>query len=175
MSDPSRHARERGALETMLRRIPGFQGYLDKEYRRDSDHLTRTWMADRLQASKRSLDNYMRSLVDQGDLNAMTPCERLRTRLDTTVSRIRGAVRGYSGLFDYVQVNEKLLEEIYEHDLSLVDDVDDLADAIDKLPQSSQSPAEALPPLLERLEKIDQKLSDRASLLKGLGPEQPSE
>jgi hypothetical protein len=175
MSDPSRHARDRGALESMLRRIPGFKGYLDKEYRRDSDHLTRTWMADRLQTSKRSLDDYMRALVDQGNLNAMTPCERLRTRLDGTISRIRGAVRGYSGLFDYVQVNEKLLEEVYEHDLSLVDEVDDLADAIDKLPQTNPPPTEAIPSLLQHLEKIDQQLSDRESLLKGLGPEEPSE
>ncbi len=173
MSDPSRHARERGIVEQILRRIPGFKGYLDKEYRRDSDYLTRTWMADRLQASKRSLDDYMRNLVDQGDLEAMPTCERLRTRLDGAISRLRGAVRGYSGLFDYVQVNEKLLEEVYEHDLALVNDVDNLADAIERLPKSSEPPSQTIPELMERVNKVDEKIGHRGDLLKGLGPEEP--
>ncbi|MBW3599880.1 MAG: hypothetical protein KY475_21735 [Planctomycetes bacterium] len=174
MSDPSRHARERGAIESILRRIPGFQGYLEQEYRRESDYLTRTWMADRLQASKRRLDDYMRNLVDQGQLDALTLCERLRTRLDGAISRIRGEVRGYSGLFDYVQVNEKLLEEVYDYDLALVDQVDDLADAIEKLPQTSEPPSAVVPDLLRRLGEIEEKFAHRADLLKGLGPEQPS-
>ncbi len=173
MSDPSRHARDRGAIESILRRIPGFKGYLDKEYRRDSDHLTRTWMADRLQSSKRGLDDYMRNLVDQGQIDAMPPCERLRTRLDGTISRIRGAVRGYSGLFDYVQVNEQLLEEVYEHDLVLADQVDDLADALENLPQTPEPAAAVIPALIQRVDKIDEKLAHRSDLLKGLGPEQP--
>jgi hypothetical protein len=173
MSDPTRHARDRGALESILRRIPGFKGYLDKEYRRDSDHLTRTWMTDRLEASKRGLDDTMRSEVDRGRLDSMAECERLRTRLDTTISRIRSAARGYSGLFDFVQVNESLLEEVYEHDLSLVDEVDDLARAIEKLPQSGDAPSAAIPGLLKQIDAIDQKLADRQSLLKGLGPDEP--
>jgi hypothetical protein len=174
MSDPSRHARQRGAVESLLRRIPGFQGYLEKEYRRESDYLTRTWMADRLQAAKRGLDDYMRRLVDQGNLDALPPCERLRTRLDGAISRIRGEVRGYSGMFDFVQVNEKLLEEIYDHDLALVDQVDDFADELEKLPQRSEPAAAVIPELLTRLDKIEENFAHRGDLLKGLGPEQPS-
>jgi hypothetical protein len=173
MSDPTRHARERGALESILRRIPGFKGYLDKEYRRDSDHLTRTWMADQLQASKRGLDEFMRTLVDHANLDGIAQCERLRTRLDGTISRIRSAERGYSGLFDFVRVDEDLLEEVYEHDLSLVDEVDDVARAIEKLPQSSEPPASVIPALMKLLDEIDQRLTDRGALLKGLGPEEP--
>lgn len=173
MSDPTRHARDRGALESILRRIPGFKGYLDKEYRRDSDHLARTWMADRLQASKRGLDDFMRSLVDRGSLDGMTECERLRTRLDGTISRIRSAERGYSGLFDFVRVDESVLEEVYEHDLALVDEVDDVATAIEKLPQSNEPASAAIPGLMKQLGEIDQRLADRTSLLKGLGPEEP--
>jgi hypothetical protein len=173
MSDPTRHARDRGAFESILRRIPGFKGYLDKEYRRDSDHLTRTWMADRLQASKRGLDDFMRAQVDRGSLDGMAECERLRTRLDGAISRIRSAARGYSGLFDFVQVKEELLEEVYEHDLSTVDEVDNLARALEQLPQSSEPPAAIVPDMLKQVDEIDRRLADRESLLKGLGPEEP--
>ncbi len=53
MPEPRQHAQSRGWIESIGRRIPGFKGYLEKEYRRDSDALQRTWLADRLQRAKR--------------------------------------------------------------------------------------------------------------------------
>ncbi len=173
MSDPSRHARERGAFESILRRIPGFQGYLEKEYRRDSDHLARMWMTDRLQQAKRGLDDYMRGLVDQGNLDVLPACERLRSRLDGVIARIGGAVRGYSGLFDFVRIDEAVLEEVYDLDLALVDQTDELANTLEKLPQSSEPPAPTIAELTRKVDEIDQKFSHRGDVLKGLGPEQP--
>ena len=41
-------------VETILRYIPGFRGYLEKEYRRDADALQRQWLTDRL---KRALSD----------------------------------------------------------------------------------------------------------------------
>ena len=99
--DPSRHASNRNWFESILRYVPGFRGYLEKEYRRESDYLARTWMADRLQRSKVGLDDFMRALVDAANLDVLPPCERLRSKLDGLISRIRSAVRGYSGIFDF--------------------------------------------------------------------------
>ena len=42
-------------MESILRKIPGFRGYLEKEYRRESDHLARTWLADRVGQCKTGL------------------------------------------------------------------------------------------------------------------------
>ncbi len=41
MFEPERHAEKRNFVESILRHIPGFRGYLEKEYRRDSDYLAR--------------------------------------------------------------------------------------------------------------------------------------
>ena len=64
MDDPSRHADSRNLVESILRHIPGFKGYLEKEYRRDSDHLARTHLGDKLQKCKLKLDHYQRELVE---------------------------------------------------------------------------------------------------------------
>ncbi len=64
MPEPRQQAQSRGWIESILRRIPGFKGYLEKEYRRDSDAVQRTWLADRLQRTKPALDTYGRTLVD---------------------------------------------------------------------------------------------------------------
>ena len=39
MPEPRAHMEHRGFRESILRHIPGFRGYLEKEYRRDSDAL----------------------------------------------------------------------------------------------------------------------------------------
>ena len=130
MPQPKDHAVDRNLIETVLRHIPGFRGYLEKEYRRESDELQREWLADKLQRSKRSVDELARQLVDAAEVDAIPPIDRLRVRLDRLLGRIRGAMQGYSGFFDLVRVDESLLEEVYAHDASLDELVDGLPFAL---------------------------------------------
>ena len=106
MPEPRQHTEHRNALESLLRHIPGFRGYLEKEYRRDSDALQRTWLSDRLQQAKRSLDTVSSQLADAGRLDLLTQYDRLRAKLDKLIARIRGAWQGYSGIFDLVRIDE---------------------------------------------------------------------
>ena len=64
MPEPRDHSEKRNWIETILRNIPGFRGYLEKEYRRESDDLQRDWLADRLERSKRAIDDVTRALAD---------------------------------------------------------------------------------------------------------------
>src|SRR5271170_6160851 len=113
MPEPIDHVKSRGWIESILRRLPGFKGYLEKEYRRDSDALERNWLADRLQRSKGALEIYGRTLVEGRKMDLLGQLDHFRARLDRTIGRIRGAMQGYSGFFDLVQVNEASLDRIY--------------------------------------------------------------
>lgn len=171
MINPSRHADNRNWLESLGRYIPGFKGYLDKEYRREADYLARKALADRLQRSKPALDSYMRNIVDAGSLDGLTLCERVRSRVDTLINTMRSDVRGYSGIFDYVKVKEDLLDQVYEHDMSLVDDVEAVGTSIDALSTSGESPNLVIPPILKQIEDIERLYAKRSDMLKGLAPE----
>ena len=131
--NPSAHADNVNFVEKILRKIPGFKGYLEKEYRRESDYLARTWLADRLQVCKRGLDDYARNLVDSGEIDGLTHCDRLRSKVDKLILGLRGAVRGYSGVFDFVRVKEDVLDDVYKLDISLTEAVDKLAGEIEGL------------------------------------------
>lgn len=171
MPDPERHAEDRNAIESILRRIPGFRGYLEKEYRRDSDHLARKWLADRVQQAKKSLDAYLRILTEGGQLDALPQFERSRNRLDGLMSKLRGNVRGYSGFFDFVRVDERVLDRVYDHDLSLMRNVDELLQSIDQLRTKSDAPAALADQLQEHLEDVERKYAQRAEILQGLQSE----
>lgn len=168
MPEPADHAENRGKIETILREIPGFRGYLEKEYRRESDQLQRQWLADRLQRSNRSLDRGARSLTDAGQIDLLPALDRVRGRIDKLIGRIRGAMQGYSGFFDLVQVDEALLDRVYDFDLGLLEQIDAVAVAAEQLPEQPQRAGELLAPLADRIDEAQRQWDLREDILKGL-------
>jgi hypothetical protein len=168
MRPVKQHADQRNWMESIVRKIPGFRGYLEKEYRRDSDELQRNWLAGRLQQSKRGLNDYFRQLTDAGNLDALTQVERVRQRLHTIQSKISSAMQGYSGMFDLVRVDEAMLDRVYEYDASLVDDVEGLCEAIDGLTKRTDPPAVVAADLLKRIAELEEAWDHREEILKGL-------
>lgn len=168
MPEPKEHTRHRNLIETILRYIPGFRGYLEKEYRRDSDELARQWLADRLQRSKRAIDELTRPLADRGQIDALPQVDRLRGRLDKLIARIQGAMQGYSGFFDLVRVREDLLDRVYEHDVELMQQVDALGRAVEELPDQQEQITQRLTDLLDQAAALEQRWDTREDMLKGL-------
>ena len=155
-------------METIVRHIPGFRGYLEKEYRRESDELQRNWLAARLQQSKKGLDEYMQNLTAAGNLDALPTVERVRLRLDKLQNRITSAMQGYSGVFDLVRVDEGVLDRVYEHDANLVDEVEALADTIEALPGKTEPPATLSADALRLIDALEEAWDQREDILKGL-------
>jgi hypothetical protein len=168
MPEPNEHAENRGRIETILQYIPGFRGYLRKENRREADELQREWLADKLQRSKRGLDEFARALTDAARLDDLNQVERVRSRLDKILARIRGAMMGYSGFFDLVDINEAVLDRVYAHDVALMEKTASLAEQIETLRGRTDDAQTLLAPLLELAEQIDDEWDKREDILKGL-------
>ena len=163
--------KKQSLLDSVLRKIPGFGGYVDQQNRRESDEKTRAWMAERLQASKRHLDAYGRSLADAAKIDDLPICDKLRRGVDRVLARIRSSVHGYSGLFDAKRIDEDRLEDVYDCDASLLDEIETLGGEMDRLEKSDAPPAEVITGLLQKLDAIDEKLDQREKLLKQLIPD----
>src|SRR5262249_16350794 len=148
--------------------IPGFKGYLEKEYRRDSDALQRTWLADRLQRAKPALDTYGRMLVDAKKLDGLAQLDHFKSRLDRTMSRIRGAMQGYSGFFDLVKAEEARLESVYQQDVKTIEGVEKLAASMNQLASATADSPSPFPALNDQLAQLDQAVDHRTDILKGL-------
>lgn len=168
MREPKDHYQQRGWIESLLRKIPGFRGYLEKEYRRDSDRLQREWLADRLQAAKTALDGSARTLAESAQLDALPACDRVRGKLDKLIASIRGAMRGYSAFFDLVQVDEAVLDRVYQHDVAVTEAVEDLAETVEKLDARSANFAQGLEDLLAQVDRVDQRWQLRSEILSGM-------
>lgn len=168
MVNPKKHADQRGWIESVLRYVPGFKGYLEKEYRRESDALARTHLADRLQAGKRGINQYQRTLLESGRLDDLPALERTITAIDTLINRLKGDVRGYSGFFDFVQIQEDELDRIYQHDLQLITDVEAFVKQAEALVPGRDEPNAVASQLQKQLDALAEKYSMRTKILTGL-------
>lgn len=168
MLDPSEQARQRNPIEEFLRYIPGFRGYLEREDRRESDSAARQWLADQLERAKRSLAPLSQTLIVEGQLDALPQVDRLRARLDKRIAQIRGAMRGYSGFLDRVQIDIDALDRVYLHDLDLMQHVDEMVQTIEQLPSRQAQLTDALTDVHNRLDQLDRDWDARDGLLRGM-------
>lgn len=167
MPDPQKHAANKTLIEKIVGWIPGFHGYLEKESRRESDALARKWLSERLVKSKPSLDRLIKDLATSGKLAEINKFETVRTRLDLLVGKIESAPAGYSGFFDFVKVDEAMLDRVYEHDINLVKSVESLAASIEQLSGSGNT-AEGLDSVTTQIDQTLNEFDKRRQILEGI-------
>lgn len=162
--DSHQAASSRNWLEKIVSYIPGYKGYQDKETRRDVDKLHREHVANMLFQLKQPINNVIRELSETGRLFEVNPVDRILKKLDKIENRIRYASYGYKGFFDVVKIQEAQLDQLYQFDLALVNDVELLKAQVDRFvaQSSDKNSLKAAAAELDRaLDELDNKFSRR--------------
>ena len=129
----------RGKLKELLRKIPGFKGYIEMEDRRTADKMVRNAVADRFQEQLDRLTGVMSEFVDRGDLEYMDKLEGVAVKIRTFIDKIRHAVYGYSGFFDAIKIDQDKLDKLYGYDQALLDGIDGISETLDNLASAVES------------------------------------
>lgn len=124
---------DRGSLERLLARIPGFRGYMDKGNRRAADRMVREYLAGQLKAQINRLAQIERQVLDSGGFSYMSKTNSAKTKLQTYHDRVLAAMPGYAGLDDAVKIEEEELDRLYAFDESQIRYVDQIKAAVDGL------------------------------------------
>ena len=157
-------------FKKILSKVPGFGGYIERQKRRDSDKLIREYLFDQFRELESRVSRLQRDFISQGELKYVDDLEATAIKLRTFADRIKTAARGYSGLFDAVNVNEEELTQIYEYDASMLVLVDDVSRAIDNVESSVGT--DGLPAAIRHLEtkagECVQAFNDRENVILGI-------
>jgi hypothetical protein len=157
-------------FKKIMNKVPGFNGYIERQKRRDSDKLIREYLFDQFRELEARVSRTQRDFISQGEIQYVDDLEATAIKLRTFADRIKTASRGYSGLFDAVNVNEEELAQIYEYDASMLDLVDEVNHAIDNVESSVGT--DGLPAAIRHLEtkaeKTVQAFNDRENVILGL-------
>jgi len=112
---------DQGAVEDLVRQIPGFKGYFEKQDRRAADRLLRDHLVRVFEEQLGAFTGLQRELIDSpGGIMHMERVQNITTKLQTFIDRIGSAAQGYAGLFDATKVNEDELARLYAFDSALL-------------------------------------------------------
>ena len=128
-----------GAIERLLKGLPGIRGYVDKELRRDADNRLREMIAGQLEEQKQSLLHVQRMLLEGKGLLWMDNVDQAVQKLQILADRVKTASYGYAGLFDPVRIGEDALNALHCFDAALVERVVDVKMGVDALRQAVEA------------------------------------
>lgn len=108
-------------LERILHKIPGFKGYLEKDFRRAADQVQRDFIVTQLRKVKTGMNGVIKAAARQKDFELLREYDLFARTLDKNIGAIRYADQGYSGFFDLVKIRETELDKVYEQDALIVE------------------------------------------------------
>lgn len=168
MTDPLQTIADgRNAIEKLAAQLPGIQGYLDVQARRDSDAILRDHIVRRTEAEILRISDVQTQMTANLQLDGLDDIERAITRLRTFSDAVRTAAHGYSGIFSAIKIGPTQLEQIYQHDLTLLSALDSLTASVDHL--VSQPSAEAIQSLQAVSAQLVSAFTDRKNLFVHFG------
>src|SRR5918911_1177918 len=113
--------------------VPGYDGYVDRERRRDADRLLRTQLARRYTEQRDRLNRVQQSLMRGHHMEHIAEVDRMVGVLQRFIDRLSTAPYGYSGIFDPIKVEATDLDQLYAFDMALADGVDQVSSGVDAL------------------------------------------
>ncbi|MCC6613558.1 MAG: hypothetical protein IT320_08775 [Anaerolineae bacterium] len=139
---------QRDALPGLMKRIPGFTGYLDLTARRAADRMIRDHVSAEVATRLARMAQIGKRLVDtEGGLSKMSDFESARTKWQTYHDRVKAAAPGYQGFFELKKVDAMALEHLYSFDeaqLRFVDRLDEALTALDSAVRENSGVTDAI-------------------------------
>lgn len=154
---------QRGTMEKILARLPGFRGYMEMNSRRQADRMVREQVAGQLRQQLNRLTTIENALLDAGGLSYMSKTRSAKTKLQTYIDRIATDNPGYSGFYDAIKIGPDDLQIVYSFDLALLDYVEKFKEKIDAL-QKAGTAKEAVEPAIQDLDALTLEANEAYSL-----------
>ena len=148
-------------FKKLASKIPGFDGYIERQNRRAADKLMRETIADHYEMLYKRISALQTDFVSQGEIMYVDDIERAAIKLRTFIDKVRRASYGYSGFFDAVKINEDELARVYKYDAAFFDLEDEVSQAIDNVEASMGS--DGLPAAIRHLTSKTQDCLDAFS------------
>jgi hypothetical protein len=160
MADVRETLREqRGALQRLRARLPGFGGYCEREERREADKILREYGATRLERIARDLQES----IAKAELDEIGELHELVKSVEKLRNELRFADRGYSGFFAEAKLDsDSALDALYAQDERIVEQIEEIAAHIadaDLAPASVRG----------SVKRLSLALADRRNAILGLG------
>jgi len=167
MKDLQAEVREqKSQLEKIMKYIPLYHGYKEKELRRESDRLLRNHIFEILSDAKKNLKKSQNEFLENDQIGTAKNLDKVISYFDTVSQKINHAEAGYSGFWDAIKIKENDLEKLYQIDEKIADIAEK---AKNQTPNLSKNKSKTLDDLQHSVETIEIEIENRKRFLKGFG------
>jgi hypothetical protein len=136
-------------LTKLIGKIPGFNGYIEKNTRRAADKLLREQISSTYTELWKRVGSLQQDLTSAGELQHLDELETASMKIQTFIDKVSNAAYGYAGFFDAIKIKEEELAKIYQFDATLIEMSDEVSRAIDNVETSIGS--DGLPAAIRHL------------------------
>ncbi len=150
---------QRGTLENLVAKIPGFKGYHEKNARRQADTMLRDFLAERIERIVSLFVRVENDIINAGGIRFMGRTREVKSKVQSYSDRIKTAAPKYSGMFETIKIGNEELDRIYAFDEAQVTYIDNLEVAVGTL-QSTVSKNEDFASALEEVHSAAQTAID---------------
>lgn len=161
----------RGIIDWLMKYIPGYRGYAEKETRREADKLLRQALADKLKAGQHRVEETRDRFAAAAQIDRLDDIDRVGLIFENVIDRLGFASYGYAGFFDTVRVDEAALDRLYAYDEGLaqaIDVINGKADALAAAAAAGEDISVKLDELKSELKAFERKLDDRQNAILGV-------
>jgi len=152
-------------IEELMKKIPGYAGYAERENRREADKELREAVAAAFQSQVDRLNRVQERLLTRGDFATLEVLDKARTRLSHLAERLRTASYGYSGFFDRARrLDLADLDRLYVLDLELANGVERIGDLLAQMGLGERV-SELAQRLLDELDRLHRVFEQRRHLI----------
>ncbi|HLA43471.1 MAG TPA: hypothetical protein VJZ27_08560 [Aggregatilineales bacterium] len=162
---------ERGTLENLASKIPGFSGYMEMSGRREADRMIRDHIAKRVQTLIDRFSSIERDIISGSGIGLMEKTKSIKTRIENFRRRLATDMPGYSGFFAANKIGPDELQRIYAFDEAMLRYTDEIAEKLDSLNTSvmaNEGTGEALMALDAKVNEANQAYDLRDDVLNGI-------
>ena len=125
---------QRGSLERLVARLPGFRGYQDMQARRQADRLLRDYVASEINQKINELVRIEQHLLEkEGGMTMINQTRKVKSKLQHLRDHFKAATPGYSGMWAQMKIGPAELERIYSFDEAMLNYVDRFDKALTRL------------------------------------------
>ena len=128
---------QRGTLENIVARIPGFKGYQDKQARRTADRMIREHLAKLIQQRHDRFVRIEKLILSNGGLKYMTRTRNAKSVLQRYRDNIELAMPKYDGMWAQMKIGSEELEKIYAFDEAQMRYLDKIDGVLDEMENSA--------------------------------------
>jgi hypothetical protein len=156
-------------LKKAVRLIPGVGSYQDKESLRQSDKELRMKVSRLLDEHLGAVEWVKTDQAKKGSFGRMKELDDLSRHLEKVSRMIEFESRGYAPVFAEKVVDEAALKRLFEHDRGIWDLVAEIGHGIQAFTEDRSVPeGTEIGHLRERLNQVEKRIKERASVFKGL-------